>query len=119
MKKETISALNQLNTNFYNTVAKEFDESRNHYWPGWQLLVEQIDPTTITSVLDIGCGNGRFGAFSNEHFPNMQNYTGIDSNYKLITAATEANIAGTFLQRDIIQTTLVASPCFQPQKNMT
>lgn len=110
MKKETISALNQLNTNFYNTVAKEFDESRNHYWPGWQQLVEQIDPTTISSVLDIGCGNGRFGAFSNEHFPNMQNYTGIDSNYKLITAATDANIVGTFLQRDIIQNYLGGIP---------
>ena len=110
MQKSTIAQLNKLNSDFYTTVATDFDDSRNHYWPGWEQLLEQIDPNSITSVLDIGCGNGRFGSFAKEHFPNLNTYTGIDSNQQLLEAAKKTNPTGTFTHCDIVANFLSGAP---------
>ncbi|MCA9369169.1 MAG: class I SAM-dependent methyltransferase [Pseudomonadales bacterium] len=110
MQKSTIAQLNKLNSEFYTTVASDFDNSRNHYWPGWIKLLEHIDAEKISSVLDIGCGNGRFGSFATEHFHNLANYTGIDSNQQLLDAAKTANPSGDFLKNDIVSNFLSGSP---------
>ena len=87
MDIHTISALNQLNADFYTTTAKEFDTTRNHIWPGWETLLTHIEPSTTKTILDLGCGNGRFGAFAFENFDYLTHYTGIDSNPTLLEAA--------------------------------
>lgn len=89
MQQSTISKLNTLNTNFYTTVAEDFDDSRNHFWPGWQELTNYIDVQNVESILDIGCGNGRFGVFAQSQFPQLQKYVGIDSNSKLLQSAAQ------------------------------
>lgn len=95
MKKETVKKLNQLNQDFYNTIGKEFDDTRSHIWPGWEKVLEIIQNKEIEGVLDIGCGNGRFGEFvlknhsqAKTHDPKLI-YTGIDSNEFLLKQAEE------------------------------
>ena len=121
MQKSTISALNQLNTDFYTTVAPDFDDSRNHFWPGWHTLLKHLGstPAEVTSVLDIGCGNGRFGTFCEQYFPHLQHYHGIDGNDTLIAAArknTTLSLAD-FSTQDIVATLLEGKKLITPQKN--
>lgn len=91
MKAETIRKLNQLNEDFYNQVAKPFSQTRQHSWKGWEKVVEilknQALPETI-KILDVGCGNGRFGAYLAEQLPQQKiNYVGIDNNQSLLNEA--------------------------------
>lgn len=91
MDKITIDRLNQLNKDFYSSVADSFNSSRNYYWKGWdevaQIVKEQFTDKKI-KVLDIGCGNGRFAQFLDEKGINFE-YTGLDSSQKLLKWALE------------------------------
>lgn len=62
MDSNTIARLNAINRAFYAATAAEFDRSRSQPWPGWLRLLAHL-PLPCPSVLDVGCGNGRFGAF--------------------------------------------------------
>lgn len=84
MDSGTIVLLNQLNREFYQIVASSFDETRSRPWPGWIQLLPYL-PQRSLKVLDIGCGNGRFALFLNEH--RRMVYTGIDSNPYLLKRA--------------------------------
>lgn len=91
MHKETIDQLNQLNNDFYNTVADSFNTSRNYYWSGWKKIGEEIKKqfgNKKIKVLDIGCGNGRFAQFLDESGVDFA-YTGLDSSKKLLKWALE------------------------------
>ena len=117
MNKTTILQLNNLNKSFYQTTAKDFDDSRQYYWQGWETLLSTIhkNASTVTEpveVLDIGCGNARFAEFLSENIEQEFKYTGIDSNKKLLEAATEKLSSETcnlepenfeFLNLDIIE----------------
>src|SRR5437773_46351 len=61
----TIQRLNEINRAFYNRVAQDFDETRQQAWPGWDTLLSYLNAplNAPLSVLDVGCGNGRFGLF--------------------------------------------------------
>mgnify|MGYP000004235310 CR=1 FL=1 len=79
MDDATIAQLNALNRDFYRVAGEDFDRTRGKPWPGWARLLPYLrldtvpdshegfqsnTPTGATlSVLDVGCGNGRFGAF--------------------------------------------------------
>jgi SAM-dependent methyltransferase len=90
MKHETIAALNALNRQFYETVAPAFDASRTHPWPGWMTLLPHLEGMAApTSVLDAGCGNGRFGVFLATHMGALR-YHGVDSSRALIMSAKRA-----------------------------
>ncbi len=117
MQKSTIAQLNQLNADFYTTVANSFDDSRNHYWPGWNQLLAHINPAKIFSVLDIGCGNGRFGMFAKEQFPNLTTYTGLDNNSQLLESAKKHNPTGTFIHSDSIVNFLSGAPLMPSEKH--
>jgi len=112
MQKSTIQALNTINSQFYKTIARDFDESRNHYWPGWQMLLKHIKPSAIKNVLDIGSGNGRFGTFSKEHFPNLDSYLGLDNSIELLEAAKkQATLSNSkFSQLDVVTQLLSDKP---------
>jgi tRNA (uracil-5-)-methyltransferase TRM9 len=88
MDAKTIQRLNAINRTFYETTASEFDATRGQSWPGWNQLVPYL--STPLSVLDVGCGNGRFGVFLREQLRGPIRYTGLDNNETLLKAAEEA-----------------------------
>jgi SAM-dependent methyltransferase len=108
MDKTTIDSLNQLNKDFYNTVADSFNTSRNYYWPGWTKLQKVIRKQFTDKkirVLDIGCGNGRFAQFLEDSQINFE-YYGLDSSKKLLNWASK-NVSlkdkAMFLEFDLIK----------------
>lgn len=95
MTPKTIQKLDQLNQDFYTQVAIPFSESRQQAWAGWQQLLpvlsELLTKRSHLRVLDLGCGNGRFGHFLAEHFePNLITYSGCDSSEALLTIAKQS-----------------------------
>ncbi|NLX09751.1 MAG: class I SAM-dependent methyltransferase [Chloroflexi bacterium] len=89
MNERTIEWLNQINQEFYRITAGSFDESRGRPWPGWDALLPHL-PASL-SVLDVGCGNGRFGLFLAQHLgAERVTYTGIDSSPELLARARTA-----------------------------
>ncbi len=58
-------------------------------WPGWDKLLPYLKAPL--SVLDVGCGNGRFGVFLAQHLePEAITYYGIDHNAALLERARAA-----------------------------
>jgi tRNA (uracil-5-)-methyltransferase TRM9 len=88
MDEATIQRLNAINRAFYETTAAEFDATRGQSWPGWDRILPSLK--TPLSVLDVGCGNGRFGLFLHEHLKGPIHYTGLDNNPSLLEAARQA-----------------------------
>ncbi len=121
MNQLTIQKLNLLNAEFYNKTAAHFDETRQHPWKGWQKLIPYLDKLLDpVKVLDIGCGNGRFGEFLLQNITQHIDYEGIDSNDMLIQRAQEkltpfgAQI--TLKRQDILNTLINQSNYFNSQK---
>jgi SAM-dependent methyltransferase len=77
VNQRTVSTLNAINRDFYEKVADDFSATRQKPWRGWTRLLEHIDVDTLT-VLDVGCGNGRFARFLSEHVSSSFDYVGID-----------------------------------------
>jgi tRNA (uracil-5-)-methyltransferase TRM9 len=90
MDNKTINQLNQLNLDFYEKVATDFNESRQYFWSGWEKILPLLDNFSAIRVADIGCGNGRFGKFLQQKCPQIKlSYTGIDTNQELLNIAQE------------------------------
>lgn len=93
MDATTIAQLNQLNQTFYQQVSTEFDSSRQYYWEGWQQLkpyISEMLQQDYPQVVDLGCGNGRFGQFLNETCNGAPfRYLGLDSSSPLLLLAAE------------------------------
>ncbi len=90
MDQSVVTKLNQLNQQFYQTVAVEFTKTRQQAWEGWTKLEPFLTqlPAQHPQVLDVGCGNGRFGAFLHQEFPDTDwKYTGIDNSSELLAVA--------------------------------
>jgi len=91
MLQTTIDQLNELNRQFYETVGESFDATRQQPWEGWQQLVPDLTTTEQLTVLDLGCGNGRWGIFLVDQLPNSAiNYTGVDENAFLLQQAARS-----------------------------
>lgn len=88
MKTQTIQYLNDINREFYATTAEDFDQTRGRAWAGWVRLAEYIDAPL--SVLDVGCGNGRFGIFLAQALDGRIQYHGVDNNDQLLNYANSA-----------------------------
>ncbi len=108
MDKETIARLNALNRAFYQITAPDFDQTRTAPWPGWETLLPLL--STPLSVLDVACGNGRFGVFLFERLGTNVTYHGVDSNPQLLSFAQTAlsGYAARLEQRDILSEPLPA-----------
>lgn len=115
MDRSTILQLNTINNTFYKTVAQDFSDSRSYYWHGWReflpFLENMLGETDQLEVLDVGCGNGRFGLFLVDSLPSISiNYLGIDSNKQLLEIAKKSHqqthLDSEFAQLDIVQSLL-------------
>lgn len=102
MNKDTIKKLNQINYDFYLTIANSFSNSRQYYWKGWDHLIDHLNlaqkiKSGVKSksskedlvILDLGCGNGRFGQFLFEKISKKINYIGLDNSNKLLNIASQ------------------------------
>lgn len=97
MDKKTINSLYQLNKKFYQTVAEPFDSSRQKAWTGWERALTEIQQRLPLEkplrILDLGCGNGRWGKFFLEKTHHTQTtYVGVDENNALLHAASRTLI---------------------------
>lgn len=95
MDIKTIKDLNTLNQQFYKTVGKEFDRTRQQYWEGWDTLLPYLQSITKNKqqirALDLACGNSRFGRFMDEYLKDISiEYHGIEREPQLITLSYEA-----------------------------
>jgi tRNA (uracil-5-)-methyltransferase TRM9 len=95
MNPETRARLNALNREFYRTRAPEFSATRDHPWPGWERVVERVRGSRADAaeeplgVLDVGCGNGRFGEFLASAWEGRIEYRGLDASSELLEVARE------------------------------
>lgn len=90
MDRATRDALAEVNRRFYEHFAADFDQTRQRPWPGWRRLLDRVPADDAPpAVLDAGCGNGRFGAFLAERWPNLSRYVGLDACDQLLTSARE------------------------------
>ena len=106
MNRSTIKRLNRINRDFYCATAAEFDAARQAAWQGWERLLAVID-LPLRSVLDLGCGNGRFASFLAARQSQRFEYIGIDSNADLLArarrqAAAAPNIEARLIEADIV-----------------
>ncbi len=114
MDTATIHRLNQINRDFYRVTAADFDATRGRSWPGWDALLPYLEPAPLT-VLDVGCGNGRFGVFLTQHMtsdpespqPGIR-YHGLDNNAALLAYARTAladvpQIEAHLMEHDIVE----------------
>ena len=108
MDERTIRRLNAINRQFYATVADAFDTTRGQAWTGWERLLSLLKPPL--SVLDVGCGNGRFGLFLARHLGGDVRYHGVDSSPALLDRARVplAGIDARLEERDILEQPLNA-----------
>lgn len=116
MNESAVRAFNAINREFYAQTADQFDESRGRFWPGWERLIETItaghskpsaDPPMPPSVLDLGCGNGRFGRFLAKRWTPRLHYTGVDNSSDLLEHARIDLSALPDIQTDWITADLV------------
>lgn len=108
MKPSTVHQLNTINTHFYEIVGQSFDETRQQPWEGWQHVVEivktQYTDQSAVSILDVGCGNGRFGEYIQSQLTTHTiSYVGIDSNQFLLDQAQTKLPTAHFYHKDIIE----------------
>jgi SAM-dependent methyltransferase len=101
MNTATIHRLNAINREFYRVTADSFDQTRGQAWPGWNRLLPHLK--NPLSVLDVGCGNGRFGLFLMEHLGTGVHYHGIDSSPALLQRARAALPDAILEERDIVE----------------
>lgn len=76
MDIDLVRELVALNSTFYRDFAQSFSDSRAKFETGYAHLLGFI-PAGKPTVLDVGCGNGRFGRFLQENIVLGQ-YTGVD-----------------------------------------
>jgi 2-polyprenyl-3-methyl-5-hydroxy-6-metoxy-1,4-benzoquinol methylase len=82
MLNNGIKEINEINKEFYKAHNTSFANSRkDNYWEGFSKALNFIK--TDSSILDLGCGNGRFYEFLKQK--NLKNeYLGIDNSIEFI-----------------------------------
>ncbi len=120
MTPATVERLLQLNREFYQTVAADFDGTRGGLPMGWRQLQPWIPQPTgrPPRVLDVGCGNGRF-AWLLEEWGISAEYVGVDGDAKLLALATAhgetlETVQTRFVQADFTRATWTVEAALQP-----
>ena len=72
----------------YDNFATTFSNSRkNHPWPELDYIIENMRKQGFSSVLDIGCGNGRFLEEAKKSELKIRTYHGLDSSGEMVKEA--------------------------------
>ena len=93
MDRSTLLALNRINREFYRQQAQSFNRSRKRPWSGWsRLLARPVlhNGGEPLSVMDVGCGNGRFGVYLGDHLERSMVYVGVDASPELLSEARQS-----------------------------
>lgn len=101
MNEQTITKLLELNRQFYDSLAQPFTQTRERPHDGFYDLLEYL-PAEQVSMLDVGCGNGRFGLFFEKH-ERLDTYTGVDFSAGLLEHRVELTRPNDFHERDMSQ----------------
>ena len=81
--------------NIYDNIGKEFSSSRQYIWPDLKPYLKNVK--SGSSVLDVGCGNGRLLL----GLPEKIKYTGLDISKELLKEAEGAHPEHKFYETDI------------------
>jgi SAM-dependent methyltransferase len=100
MKPEVAQKLLALNRKFYGALAGPFAETRETPQPGFDRLRAAL-PRVPCEVLDVGCGNGRFGHYL-QQYNALSHYAGVDFSDELLAQAA-LRVPGDYFQRDLSQ----------------
>jgi SAM-dependent methyltransferase len=85
---EISKAVLQLNRRFYRQFAPQFSATRQRPWPGWErVLARHAGNRERLSILDLGCGNGRFAVACDQFLQRPWSYVGVDDSPWLLAAA--------------------------------
>lgn len=95
MNSSTVAALNRINQRFYSQNQESFSATRARPWPGWNRAVKPFlasgasrrGPQGARTILDVGCGNGRFAIFLDSLSSEPYRYLGLDSSPEMIRQA--------------------------------
>jgi len=94
MTTQTIRALNRMTSDFYARIGQFWNQDETYFWDGWHTLASLIDVPKVRpfSVLDIGCGNGRFASFCTQHLTAQESlyYHGIDNSAEMLSFTPQA-----------------------------
>jgi SAM-dependent methyltransferase len=104
MTPETARALARINERFYRTHARLFASKRERAWQGMRRVLDAL-PAPPRTVLDVGCGHGRFAQLLRER-GCAASYWGVDASAPLleIARARGDGVAGAhFEQVDVIE----------------
>ena len=93
MMDHTAHQLLDLNRTFYDRFAAPFNRSRFDPMHGFTAALPYLpEHQEKLTVLDVGCGNGRFSLFMSQQ-QRLKSYVGIDNSEGLLAQATE-NFSG-------------------------
>ena len=82
MLNEGLNEINNLNKEFYEKHNESFDKSRFMEWQGFFETLDFINENS--TILDVGCGNGRFLEFLIKNNIKFKSYLGIDNSPEFI-----------------------------------
>ena len=113
MNNSTIKEIIQLNKDFYKKTneGKSFSGTRQSSWMGWKNLASVIKnnrKSKLKSVLDVGCGNGRFynELIKNENWKKLLEdnftYIGVDSDKDMLEEGRGKYKKASFIESDVI-----------------
>ena len=87
----------------YDPFATTFSKSRkNHPWPELDHIIADMQKQGYASVLDVGCGNGRFLEEAEKQGFHLDRYCGIDSSSGMIEEAKKLHPEHQFLVCDML-----------------
>ncbi len=98
MNPEIIQKLLTLNQTFYDSFAESFSQTRRPINPGFDGLLAAL-PCSPVDLLDVACGNGRFGHYLQQKRA-LRRYVGVDFSGNLLQIAREMT-GGAVFQRDL------------------
>jgi SAM-dependent methyltransferase len=116
MKRETVEALDRINRDFYIAQSDEFSATRGKPWPAWNRVVERLASSRELehsghSILDVGCGNGRFASLLEDAPGADWSYLGIDASPALTShARSGGRLRRRLVVADIVNTNLPLVP---------
>ncbi len=97
------ASLRQKVASDYDTIASEWDQTRQHAWGEFEFL-DKLFKKDNSKILDAGCGNGRLVKYLNQKLGQKNyEYLGIDSSAELLKKAQHNFPDKKFKQTDLVE----------------